>query len=74
MPNICQYIYDTDYKLYNYNNTLTIGLSNNKPISYKTYNTVANKEILDNLIKEYENDLEKAAKFIMENLINNCKF
>ena len=74
MPNICQYIYDTDYKLYNYNYTLTIGLSDNKPISYKTCNTVANKEILDNLIKEYENDLEKAAKFIMENLINNCKF
>ena len=50
MPNICQYIYDTDYKLYNYNNTLTIVLSDNKSITYKTYNTAANKETLDNLI------------------------
>ena len=70
--NIYDCIYDTNCKISQH--ILAVKILNNKNINDKTYNTFANIETLDNLIKEYENDFEKAAKFITKNVLNNYEF
>ena len=70
--NIYDCIYDTNCKISKH--ILAVKILNNKNINDKTYNTFANIETLDNLTKEYENDFEKAAKFIMKNVLNNYEF